>query len=390
MPNWLHLPVGYHGRASSIVPSGTPVRRPLGQMLPPDADTPVFGACRLLDFELEMGFFTAGPATDLGRADLGGPGRRAHLRPGAGQRLVGARHPEVGVPAARPLQRQELRHQHLALDRALGSPAAVPARASGAGSAAAALPAGRPQRDLRHRARGGPDDRQADDTPSHLPQQLQVPVLEHAAAAGSPHRHRLQHEPRRPAGLGHHQRPRQDQLRQPARALLARHRGFAVALGRGAQVPAGRRHGDHARLVPGRRLPRGLRRGERPGAAGARGAPWREVLWRPDPARAEATQVEAFRREAERRWRSDRCPTGPPCYQWSIDERAEFWTSVWEFAGVRASRRSDPVLEQPDAMPGSALVRGRAAELRREPAAPAAMAIGRPSSPEARPAAARS
>ena len=57
MPNWLHLPVGYHGRASSINVSGTPVVRPCGQMLPPDAETPVFGPSRLLDFELEMGFF---------------------------------------------------------------------------------------------------------------------------------------------------------------------------------------------------------------------------------------------------------------------------------------------------------------------------------------------
>lgn len=68
MPNWLHLPVGYHGRASSLVPSGTPVRRPLGQMLPADAEEPVFSACRLLDFELEMGFFTAGPAGELGES----------------------------------------------------------------------------------------------------------------------------------------------------------------------------------------------------------------------------------------------------------------------------------------------------------------------------------
>jgi len=57
MPNWLHLPVGYHGRASSIVVSGTDVVRPSGQILPPDAETPVFGPCRLMDFELEMGFF---------------------------------------------------------------------------------------------------------------------------------------------------------------------------------------------------------------------------------------------------------------------------------------------------------------------------------------------
>jgi len=66
MPNWLHLPVGYHGRASSIVPSGTPVRRPCGQMLPKDAEAPVYGPSRLLDFELELGFFTAGGANALG------------------------------------------------------------------------------------------------------------------------------------------------------------------------------------------------------------------------------------------------------------------------------------------------------------------------------------
>jgi fumarylacetoacetase len=66
MPNWLHLPVGYHGRASSVVVSGTPVRRPRGQMLPPGGEQPVYGPCRLLDFELEMGFFVAGPGNALG------------------------------------------------------------------------------------------------------------------------------------------------------------------------------------------------------------------------------------------------------------------------------------------------------------------------------------
>jgi fumarylacetoacetase len=55
MPNWLHLPVGYHGRASSLVLSGHDIVRPSGQVLPPDGDEPVFGPCRLLDFELEMG-----------------------------------------------------------------------------------------------------------------------------------------------------------------------------------------------------------------------------------------------------------------------------------------------------------------------------------------------
>lgn len=65
MPNWKHIPVGYHGRASSIVVSGTNVVRPKGQMLPQDADTPVFGPSRLLDFELEMGFIV-GRNTSLG------------------------------------------------------------------------------------------------------------------------------------------------------------------------------------------------------------------------------------------------------------------------------------------------------------------------------------
>jgi fumarylacetoacetase len=65
MPNWLHLPVGYHGRASSIIVDGTPVRRPHGQILPAGADSPVYGASRLLDFELEMAF-VVGKSTTLG------------------------------------------------------------------------------------------------------------------------------------------------------------------------------------------------------------------------------------------------------------------------------------------------------------------------------------
>ncbi|MFT6280786.1 MAG: fumarylacetoacetase [Salibacteraceae bacterium] len=58
MPNWKHLPVGYHGRASSIVVSGTPMHRPKGQQKINDDEPPIFGPCRLLDFELEMTFVT--------------------------------------------------------------------------------------------------------------------------------------------------------------------------------------------------------------------------------------------------------------------------------------------------------------------------------------------
>ncbi len=65
MPNWSYLPVGYHGRSSSIVVSGTPIRRPWGQIKVEGADAPIFAPSRLLDFELEMGFIV-GPGNALG------------------------------------------------------------------------------------------------------------------------------------------------------------------------------------------------------------------------------------------------------------------------------------------------------------------------------------
>ncbi|MDH3323900.1 MAG: fumarylacetoacetase [Flavobacteriaceae bacterium] len=67
LPNWLHIPVGYHGRSSSIVVSGTKIRRPKGQTLPAGSDQPVFGPSKLVDFELEMGFITTA-ANKLGKS----------------------------------------------------------------------------------------------------------------------------------------------------------------------------------------------------------------------------------------------------------------------------------------------------------------------------------
>ena len=58
LPNWKHIPVGYHGRSSSIIPSGQAIHRPKGQQKVDDQENPIFGPCKLLDFELEMGFFT--------------------------------------------------------------------------------------------------------------------------------------------------------------------------------------------------------------------------------------------------------------------------------------------------------------------------------------------
>ena len=65
MPNWKHIPVGYHGRASSIIESGVPIHRPKGQQKPNDDEPPVFGPCKLLDFELETAFITCG-SNELG------------------------------------------------------------------------------------------------------------------------------------------------------------------------------------------------------------------------------------------------------------------------------------------------------------------------------------
>ncbi len=67
MPNWLHLPVGYHGRASSIAISGTPFHRPKGQSKKDEDPAPVFGQSRLLDFELEMAF-VIGKGTRMGES----------------------------------------------------------------------------------------------------------------------------------------------------------------------------------------------------------------------------------------------------------------------------------------------------------------------------------
>ena len=66
MPNWLHIPIGYNGRASTVVVSGTDIRRPLGQLKPPQDDAPHLGASRKLDLELELGAVVGTPST-MGR-----------------------------------------------------------------------------------------------------------------------------------------------------------------------------------------------------------------------------------------------------------------------------------------------------------------------------------
>ncbi|MDF3349563.1 fumarylacetoacetase [Sulfitobacter sp. KE34] len=65
-PNWLHIPIGYNGRASTVVVSGTEITRPNGQLKAPEAETPHFGPCQKLDIELEMGAIV-GTSTEMGQ-----------------------------------------------------------------------------------------------------------------------------------------------------------------------------------------------------------------------------------------------------------------------------------------------------------------------------------
>jgi fumarylacetoacetase len=65
LPNWLHIPVGYHGRASSVVVSGTNFHRPKGQTKPVETEPPIYGESKRMDFELEVGF-VIGKKTELG------------------------------------------------------------------------------------------------------------------------------------------------------------------------------------------------------------------------------------------------------------------------------------------------------------------------------------
>ena len=114
MPNYKYVPVAYHSRASSVRVSGTPVKRPQGQRKGQNEDAPSYGPSRNLDFELELGAFI-GMGTELGTDRSGRQSGRARVRLLPAQRLVGARHPGLGISAARAVPRQEFRHHGVAM-----------------------------------------------------------------------------------------------------------------------------------------------------------------------------------------------------------------------------------------------------------------------------------
>ena len=110
LPNYKYVPIGYHGRASSVRPSGEPVIRPNGQRKPPDDDVPAYGPSRRLDYELELGIWIGrGNRAWIADPDRRGGGAYRRLLPA--ERLVGARSAGLGVSAAWTFPGQEFPDQ---------------------------------------------------------------------------------------------------------------------------------------------------------------------------------------------------------------------------------------------------------------------------------------
>ena len=175
-PNWRWLPVAYHGRAGTVVVSGTDVVRPRGEVMPPGADAPMYEPSSRLDVELELGFVVGMPSRH-GHPVPVERLRRPRLRRRARQRLERARHAGVGVPAARPVPRQVVPDLDLRLGDAARAARGAPGRGASAGAAAAAAPRGRPRLGARPRPRDRAERRR------RLPRERADALLDDAAAA---------------------------------------------------------------------------------------------------------------------------------------------------------------------------------------------------------------
>ena len=123
-PNWKHLPIGYHGRAGTVVVSGTDVVRPSGQRRPELGGRRRSGRASGSTSSARSAIWWARGAARHAGAPRRSP--RAHLRRGAAQRLERAGHPGLGVRAARPVPREVLRDQHLGVGGAVRGAAAMP------------------------------------------------------------------------------------------------------------------------------------------------------------------------------------------------------------------------------------------------------------------------
>ena len=296
LPNWRHLPVGYHGRAGTVVPSGTPIRRPRGQTKPPDADAPRFGPSRRLDIELELGFVIGLPSplgepvpveraldhvfglvlvNDWSARDIQaweyvplGPFLGKSFATSIGHwvlPLAGAAHRRVDAPPQEPEPLPYLREEPWAFDL----PLEVELNGDVVSRTNAATCTGR-------RPAGRPPDRQRR-------------VAAH----------------RRPARLGHDLRARARPARLVHRADLERRRAARARRRLDPHVPRGRRRGGAARRGPRR----GPRANHRLAAAELRLGVSPASPWRPPRSRPSARTAPARRPPARASRRAPAAPT---------------------------------------------------------------------------------
>ena len=245
MPNWRWLPVGYHGRSSTVVVSGTPVRRPHGQRPPADPRRRSAPRSGWTSSSSSASSPATGPPLGEPLRDRARRGR--DLRRRAGQRLERARHPALGVPAARPVPGQVVRDVDGRVGRRRwrrSSRTACPQREQDP-PPLAYLRTDEPWAldiDLEVELNG--DGRSAAPTPRGLYWTM-AQQLAHATVNGANVR----------AGdlyaSGHDLRPRSRDLRLAARAELGRAGPGGAARRRRADVPRGRRHAGPARRAGG-------------------------------------------------------------------------------------------------------------------------------------------
>ena len=268
LPNWKHLPVGYHGRSGTVVASGTDIVRPCGQRKAPTEDAPTYGPSRRLDIEAELGFVVGVP-TLLGErvstADFA-----THTFGVVGLNDWSARDVQAWeyVPLG-PFLGKSFATSISHWVTPLAALDAAWTELPGQDPRAAGLPASRRSGGARHRDRGGARRR------GRLPPAVRLDVLV-AGPDARPHHRQRGHGPHRgPVGLGHGLGPRRRPARLPAGAVLGRDRTLHGGRAR-AHLPRGRRRG-HPALHRPRRVgwPDRAGRGHRTDRAGP--------LRRPDP-----------------------------------------------------------------------------------------------------------
>ena len=238
------MPIGYHGRAGTVVVTRHRRRPPAGSGqgaeragadVRPEPQAGHRGRARL----------GGRRRLDPGRPGADGGLRRARLRRGDPERLVGAGHPGLGVRPARPVPGQELRHLDLGLGAAAGGPGRRRGRAAGAGSRTCCPTCPARATATTSTSRSSINGRRG----QHLP--VRGDVLLPGPDAGPHDGQRGAPADRRPVRLGHHLRARARPARQPAGAQLERHPAARAGRRPDQNLPRGRRRGGDAGGRPG-------------------------------------------------------------------------------------------------------------------------------------------